>query len=737
MQKKVVSDLQKSIDKAKAKGGKVQVRFIKVLFTGSGASGKTSFNNLLMKKNIDKVHHSTRVVQTKHAISVKKALVVGSQQAGNSSVIWLEMDNNSEVTHIRQLLLSSKKSISEDTSNQSCDEPVQVPKHPKPTSHGVTHPSPSRSVTQLVSKRVTSLFSHAPKVKSKNLETFDTLVKSALQGSSSHSMASEVTVNRGKVLNIITLLDTGGQPEYIHLLPTVNIHPMITFVVHDLSKNLEDQVLVEYSEHGKHVFEPYHLKYSNFDMIKFLMCTINDSLEKPSHQVPQLVTIPGKSTNCYLCCVGTHADRVTPEIMHNTDNKLTAMVERLDCKASVWSNKDDGVLFSVDNTTAGDDNNEDPLAEVIRNKIEVLASDKDVYELPITWMLFELEIRQVCSNHNKSYISIQDCISIATKSNLISHAEEIKSALLYHHLLGVLLYYPEIAGLCDYVIVDHQWLFDRLTSIVRFTFKQSSNIKAANQLKYNGILCKELIEDLKWEEELKEEYFMSLLVEMKIIAPIRRQVGSGVDYFIPYVLPNYASWSQGDGILLQYGHLQGEPLLIQFMSNLLPRGVFCCLVVQLLQQLPNGWVHLHSEKDTYHSFSNLITFRLQNAYSLSLMDKLSFLEIQIRHPELDYYQHCPVHTTVQGAVANALEIVCEQLSYNEGRLQYGFYCQCGKIGEEHIAITKLTPPFDYALCRYGSVKATKLHYTHTLWLAEVRMHVVELYIAVHLLCLLL
>ena len=65
----------------------------------------------------------------------------------------------------------------------------------------------------------------------------------------------------GEVLNIITLLDTGGQPQYIHLLPTINIYPTVTFVVHDLSKSLDDQVLVEYSQQGKHMFTPYHLSY--------------------------------------------------------------------------------------------------------------------------------------------------------------------------------------------------------------------------------------------------------------------------------------------------------------------------------------------------------------------------------------------------------------------------------------------------------------------------------------------
>jgi len=88
-------------------------------------------------------------------------------------------------------------------------------------------------------------------------------------------------------------------------------------------------------------------------------------------------------------------------------------------------------------------------------------------------MLLELEIRQVCTVNGKPYISFQECISIASKSNLITDVEQVKSALLYHHLLGVLLYYPEVPGLCDYIIIDHQWLFDKLSAIVCFTFTES------------------------------------------------------------------------------------------------------------------------------------------------------------------------------------------------------------------------------------------------------------------------
>ena len=705
----------------------MKVKFIKILFTGSGKAGKTSFSHLLMKNQFVNFHHSTNIVQAKHAVSVRKAVVTGSCQSDvDQNVVWLEMNDDLQMSHLRQILLSLDSSSLQNVKEHKPLSPLQqssnlTVKHltdiqSKNTQESyvkkeyVTHQSTS-SV-----QRVTGFFQGS--VKSKKLTSFDSLVQNSINS----NIFQHDFNDHGEVLNIITLLDTGGQPEYIHLLPTVNIHPMVTFVVHDLSKSLGDQVLVEYSEHGELVFEPYHLKYSNFDMIKFLMSSINDSLEKTSSQVPQLVAIPSRNNSSYLCCVGTHADKVSPDTIRNVGSQLTAMVEKLDCKAAVWPNNDNhGVLFPVDNTTAGNEAKEDPIANFIRNKINRLAKDKDIYELPITWMLLELEIRKVCSDGGKAYMSFKECCAIANQTNLIPNIEEVRSALQYHHFLGVLLYYPDVPGLCDYVITDHQWLFDRISSIVCFTFKHSSNVLATNSLKYNGILTNELIQELDWKEELKEDHFLSLLVQMNIVAPIQREDGNGEDYFIPYILPTYIIQPQCNDILSQYGCLQGVPLLIQFVSNLLPRGFFCCLAVQILQQLPKGWNHLITQKDTYHTYSNLITFTLQGAYFLSLLDRLSFLEIQIRHQKNDYYKQFPIHLEVHDILAKGLENVCEQLNFNHGRLQYGFHCKCGSINEAHIAVlTKLTSPFDYyAMCRYGSVNHTELTHKHTVWITQV------------------
>ena len=322
------------------------------MFTGSGKAGKTSFSNLLMKNQFVDFHHSTNIVQAKHAVSVKKAFVVGSSQCDDQDVVWLEINDDSQMSHLRQILLSLDISSLQRT---------QLIKGPK-SSLSIILPQPDNTVSSnpiasignnvqeasvkkeyvthssSVAQRVTGLFQGS--VKSEKMTSFNSLVQNSID---SNFLKHDFDYH-GQVLNIITLLDTGGQPEYIHLLPTVNIHPMVTFVVHDLSKSLGDQVLVEYSEHGELVFEPYHLKYSNFDMIKFLMSSINDSLERTSSQVPQLVTIPGNNSS-YLCCVGTHADKVSSDTIHNTDRQLTAIVEKLHCKAAVWEKKDGGVLF--------------------------------------------------------------------------------------------------------------------------------------------------------------------------------------------------------------------------------------------------------------------------------------------------------------------------------------------------------------------------------------------------------
>ena len=691
-----------------------------MFFTGSGAAGKTSFINLLLKRNFNKHHHSTNVVHASHAVSVKKAVLRGS----TSEVTWSELDTELEISHLCSILLPKPLTLEiphthtpdklpESTKAQPSEIPARKADFPPSglmanvNQYSSPKPQPSAFKKWFDKVRKSS-------IKDSSLSTFESIVDATLQ------KHEHFTYKPGEVLNIITFLDTGGQPEYIHLLPTINIYPTVTFVIHDLSKSLCDQVLVEYSQHGKHMFTPYHLSYSNLDMIKLLMSAANDSVERPTTNIPQLVTTPGSNKKSYICLIGTHADKVSKQKFVETERELNTLVNRTQCETAVWQTDTSKILFSVDNTTAGIDNNEDPVAKVIRSRIEILSKEKDIYELPITWMLLELEIRHVCSEREKAYISFSDCALVAKDTGLMSKTEEVKSVLLYHHLLGVLIYFEEVPGLCDYVIVDHQWWFDKLSNIISITFHQASlDHHAVQKLKYQGLLSKELLQYVEWKDDIKEEFFLSLLVHMRIVAPVLTVKQEIEEYFIPFLLPA-CNLKENTQLLDQYGYLQAEPLLVHFQSGILPRGMFCSLIVELLQHSPKGWHPHFSHEGVHHTYSNLISFRLHEGYSLSLLDKVSYLEVQIRHTEKDF--STPVHNGVYNYLVYALTEVCIHLNFDYERLQYGFVCQCGKGIDNHIAVVPdIIPSMHYAECTINSLHLLKLDSPHLVWFSSVQI----------------
>jgi len=657
------------------------------------------------------------VVNTSHAVSLKKADV--HKHASNEQKV--EMDSNLEIKHLQTVLLSAipatkrslpvqhkqiYKNINKQVSGDAQKE-VQGDKLQFITAQ----PSQEKVSKATLDKQwFTGMLTKS--VKLKNLYS---IVTDSIESSSD----STATHQPGDVLNIITLLDTGGQPQFIHLLPIVNVYPTVNFVIHDLSKDLNDQVLVEYSQHGKHTFQRYNLSYTNLDMIKLLVTSNNDCLEMSPPAV-QLLTHPGTDKNSYLCFIGTHVNKVEKEIVQKADKTLTALVKRASNKVSVLQYKGN-VLFPVDNTTAGRETDEDSIADVIRNEIEKIVEKKEIYELPITWMLLQLEIRQVCSNDAKFCISFKECVAIAKASQLMSNPEEVKNALLYHHLLGVLLFFDDIPNLQDYVIVDHQWLFDKLSNIINFTFQYDSLChNEVYNLKHKGILSMEVLQKVKWDSDINEGYFLSLLAHLKIIAPLHGDTNCTDEYFIPCILPA-CSAEQRDTIIQRYGFLQGEPLLIQFQSGLLPRGLFCCLVVHLLQNPPLNWQphFATSGSDTHHTFSDLITYSLPDDFSLLLFDNVSHLEVQIRHQESVISSSS--HYTVCQEIYHSLKLVCIQLSFNSKRLQAGFYCCCGESIEPHIAVLPEKPTMAlYARCSNNSLKQIKLTSCHLVWFKEVQ-----------------
>ncbi|XP_065892496.1 uncharacterized protein [Dysidea avara] len=709
------------LQQAKANGSTLKLSYTTIAFTGSAGAGKTSFLNLLNKRKFISHHHSTGVVESEHVLTVKQA---GMVESGSESK-WVELDHENMLAQLNKLLSN------EDTKeNTTISKTISLPNLQDPS----VNPD---ATTSKVSSKTMSLINLQSPPSSLNVKEKKCAVEDDIA-----SAQSDWVPSLGEVWNMINLLDTGGQPEFVSLLPAVSSSISLTFIVLNMEggiKALDEPVLVVHSEYGKQSFEPYHLGLTSLDLVKLLMASskhsgLRTSLPiQPSHKGVE-------SDNKYQCYVGTHADKVKATEIKEIESKLASVALELKCRKCLWE-QNESVLFTVDNTTAGGDSGndsddsddgsdnswddsrltmddialrrciEDPNAKEVRSRIQKLVEKRDVYDVPISWFILLLEIQRLSTERKVSFILYGEACYVCTQGNLCRDNNEVRSALLFFHIMGILFYYHDVPGMCKYVIVDHQWLFNKLTSLVKVSFPRSGfDHEAISQLKNEGLFTKSLILQIQLEKDIDTEYFIALLIHLKIIAPVDQE-----KYFMPCVLSRYSFQQPSHNVLDQCGHLQYEQLCVHFLHCPLPQGFFCCLIVEVFQNLPNNWVRPRlSTKYSHHSYSNLISFHTSDTgHSVSLIDRIGYLEVQIRHEE----DMLPIHNEVREILLRALDGVCNCLQYDYKQLEIGFLCRNDKhTTENHLAIVpKFDTGVEWIYCNYGKMK---LMPSHKVWFQQ-------------------
>jgi len=675
---------------AKLKGHTLKARYCKILFSGSSGAGKTSFINLLLKNGINPRHVSTGLRESRQILVAKKFGMVklnsNKIKKSNTNFEWVELDFEKEISQLKLHLYQKMQVLGFD-----------------PHMAEIMSPDLSASCQQCT---VENDIASSLMVEAKETSSLD-------------------------VWDVVTLLDTGGQPQFINMLPAVNSSTMVTFIVHKMcggAKSLTDKVTVTHgNKNGKRSFSSYSMQYTNLELVKILMSLTNDICLRNRGLSDTICTTRGDNTS-YLSFIGTHADMVTEDEITEIDEKLTSMVHESKTE-NVWTI--DGVceyLIPVDNTTAGSDT-EDQNARIIRSGLAELLQTRNVFDVPITWILLELEIRKRCLEKNLSYISYAEVVYMCKDTHLSDDEQTVKNALRFHHFLGMLLFFEDVDGMKDYVITDHQWLFDNLTKLVCCTFegKLIPNHADLMRFKHEGILSATLIPKIGLElGEIRIEYFFNLLMVLGIIALIEEDATLGVpSYFMPSVLPTCLNDDEMDRILLQYGDaitclstgstIAVVPLLIQFSSGTLPRGVFCCLAIQLLQN-NLGWTLRRSEKGKCRTFDNFITFRTDSRHCVSLIDRIFYLEIQIRHKEF----MPPIHCEVQHYISTALKQVSEKLNLKSSKLCYGFQCcECLDKSSHMTKLSQINPLPSYCDCDHD--EETKITQSHMIWFQPLKV----------------
>ena len=479
----------------------------------------------------------------------------------------------------------------------------------------------------------------------------------------------------------LQVIDTGGQPEFHEMLPALITGPAINLLVFKLTESLNDGYNITYrlpSGNSK----PYKTSLTHEEMIfrslSSIACLTYGTI---GWNIGEELVKDKSESAAFL--IGTHRDLVDQEKVTTINKDLSDKLKSSDelyGENLVQFHSGDQAIFTLDTI-----NDKDEIEHLQKALNQVI--DKRFHEVivPTSWYVFSMKLRK----RKAAVLTKTFCIKIANECGVPK--ESFMSALWYlHHRVGVLMHFPEVEGLRDIVIIQIQVIFDRITKLIthQFTFSELGHAAASSDFSDRGIFTEETLVKLATRkgDPLTPTRVVSLLQCLHIVAHLNikgKRKRLEKSYFMPCALRPFILGTASSAHVVS--DLCAPPLLVWFECGYTPVGVFCCLVVYLLEITDGPQWSLVGQRH----YRNKIKFSVgQNFDEVSLIAYPTYIEVRVerRHhiPE-PLGQLC---STILATLDSAIETVIRSLHYScHSQHLFGSYCSsCPSSCPPHPAV---------------------------------------------------
>ena len=695
--------------------------------------GKTSFLKVLQGEDPPKEHNPTNARE--------RTKVMPSKVDVQNDNTWIPLNKEKQIAEIKKrLLLRSLKPKSDDSNEDTItdtkasnrdaivnnedtmgnnNEALASDEDALSSDKGIKINDGRHDASHQENGKMTDSSKYPAKHDHQNDTTFDLRVNEAKENDnpSEHQSALDneiidcsVSDEPLETWKILTIIDTAGQPEFINLLPAINKLAKVTFVVFNMKSKLDDDVDINRGDGNKHKNRLTEKEYySNMHAIKCLLSIVNHSSECDDSDDNDN---DYKETNdkFQICLVGTHYDQVIGEFeLEEMEEKIKDTIDQLRignlcsmwrfgdstiCKIDAhrkYSKDDDGDIAKT--TTSAIENIRGQIEEVMETSSKNISTD-----ISLNWLLLELQIQKKCEESKMIYMEWKEVTNLVSKENLSMEEDEITSALQYLHNTGFLLYFPEGGqNLSNIIFPNPDYLFQCLTKLINIARNgKCCDNKHVQELLNRGKLYKSLLDKgIPFEEDKAERLFpekgveilLVLLEYLKILTIHPEQENSeSTIYFMPCVLP---SCDLNNDELNSVRDDEVEPLHIRFKFGLIPRGVFCFLIVALLKE-ENIFKTIVGKR----VYNNLIEIQTNTTdlEIVKIIDRIDSFDITVRRNDGSkvedsiYYQ---VWNDISCALMNVWKSFklsdssslhskpsISSTSLSESSLEYGFRCWC-------------------------------------------------------------
>ena len=292
------------------------------------------------------------------------------------------------------------------------------------------------------------------------------------------------------VIELLYMIDTGGQPEFMEIMPSLIHNSNFTLLVVNLSQSLDEYPSFAYYEDGTPFKQPFPYALTNRQVLHQFVSTLQAKRLTHTGTQPSKVSI-----------IGTHRDCVKgklSETLAAVNKQLKSLfIPALENELIVYRSCDE-IIFPV-NLLNPDDHDREVLELIRRKIIDVDIGEKA--EIPVSFFFFEQEAilyakEKKGQDRQVMVLSFDECVQVGARLKMSS--EVVQAALIYFHRHNIFLYFQY--ALPNLVFLSPQVPLDFVNAIVALSYKVKSGGLPAVLAKYErfckeGIITEEMLCD--------------------------------------------------------------------------------------------------------------------------------------------------------------------------------------------------------------------------------------------------
>ena len=661
------------------KDGFVKLNIINMLLSGVAGSGKTSLKLLLTDQPPPTVRNSTPCLVKPVRVDLPP---MSSSKIRTTGRGWEEISQKKMLNILAQIIAKRPKKSGDPKKSNLV----------KPQSFWMRFTEALRNITVLKSRRSNP---HPPTSDESSLgsaESTNTIIDDVIS-KAVESVVSEVaqeltdierehdptkaTQNQeGELFDStwVYISDSGGQPQFHDISPLFIRHISVAAIVVRLIDDFSRYPLDEYYKDGQLVGTPCESHMTLGETLKSLIRCIQSHCSQ--EKMPKLMF------------VGTFLDQLAS--FASIEEKCKAILDMLPAsmkKQVVYNESLKHPIFAIN--TLSREGDAMTIAESIRKAIE--ACHPLEIKVPIWWFFLDFNLQKLSLQLSRGVLRKRECFMLAIRFGFEN--EDLEAALDFFNEVCIAHYYRSI--LPDTVFVNAQIPLDKISELTEYAILlRNADTKGAidgewKRMADEGVIKLEFLKLDHFKKHYVEGIFspedmLLIMKELLVIAPIPL-VGEPdcpllkAEFFMPSLLKSIPPTElvkhrkSSDAI---------SPIAISFPSGCIRSGVFCCLVVYLMNE--PKWEVLLPSGDPVLLAKNCVKFRFpSHPCTVTLIDSFSYIEVHVDSPPAVSKKLCP---TIRDQLLEGIRAACEILHYNNDSPIVSIFCPCTKSTEQtHLA----------------------------------------------------